>query len=130
MTVFNQLALMERMDNLINRKGTGTADELAERLGICRRSVFNYFDKLRERGAEIEFCSQKNSFIYTNDQRPDLPIITKRNADKLRGGKSFLNFFSRVQVFCTPDFDLCTKLKDKEEPDDEAGRGRFLEARY
>jgi hypothetical protein len=130
MTIFNQLALMERMDNFINRKGTGTADEFADRLGICRRSVFNYFDKLRYYGAEIEFCSEKNSFIYTDDQRPSLPIIPKQNTNKLRGGESFLNFFSGVQVFCTPAFDLCTKLKDNEEHDDEAGRGRFLKARY
>jgi hypothetical protein len=35
---------MQRMYNLINRKGTGLAEEFADRLGICRRSVFNYFE--------------------------------------------------------------------------------------
>jgi biotin operon repressor len=129
MTIFHQLALMERMDNLIHRKGTGTAEELADRLGICRRSVFNYFDKLRERGAEIEFCFEKNSYFYVDDQRPSLPIIAKQNANKLRGGESFLNFFSGVQVFCTPALDLCPKLIHNEEQD-EASRYRFSEWGY
>jgi hypothetical protein len=129
MNAFKQIEVMERMDDLINRKGTGTADDLGELLGMCRRNVFYYFDKLRYYGAEIEFCYHRNSYIYTDDQRPSLPIITKQNANKLRGGESFLNYFSGVQDFCTPPSDLCTKLKDNEEHD-EASRGRFLKARY
>ena len=129
MNAFEQLDIMVRMDELINRKGTGTADELGERLGMCRRNVFYYFDKLRARGAEIEFCHFRNSYIYTDDQRPSLPIITKQNANKLQGGNIFSNCFSGVQVFCTPPSDLCTKFNDNEEHD-EASRGRFLKARY
>jgi hypothetical protein len=117
MTLIEKLEQLEQMDSIINRKGTGTADELAERLGMCRRSVFYNFDKLRYYGADIVFCYARNSYVYVDDIRPKLPIVPKQNAKKLRGGKTFLNFFSRVQDFCTPASDLCTKLKDNEEHD-------------
>ena len=129
MNPFKQIEVMERMDDLINRKCTGTADDLGEKLDMSRRNIFYYFEKLRYYGAEIEFCYHRNSYIYTDDQRPSLPIITKRNADKLRGGKNILSFFEGVQTFCTPPSDLCTKLEDNEEHD-EASRCRFLKARY
>ena len=99
MTMLDQLALMIRLDELIDRKGTGTADELADRLDICRRSVFNYFNKLRYYGAEIKFCYEKNSFVYVDNQRPLLPVIPKQNANKLRGGNIFSNFFFRSASF-------------------------------
>jgi biotin operon repressor len=129
MTIFHQLALMERMDNLINRKGTGTAEELADRLGICRRSVFNYFEKLKDYGAEIAFSVEKNSYFYVDDQRPSLPIIAKQNTNRLNGGNNFNNFFLGVQVFCTPALDLCPKLIHNEEQN-EASRYRFSEWEY
>jgi biotin operon repressor len=129
MNMLNQLALLQRMDDLINRKGTGTAEELADRLDICRRSVFNYFERLRYYGAEIEFNFEKNSYFYVDDKRPSLPIIAKQNANRLNGGNNFNNFFLGVQVFCTPALDLCPKLIHNEEQD-EASRYRFSEWGY
>jgi biotin operon repressor len=121
MNLIEQFSQMLRIDAIINRKGTGTAQELAERLGISRRSVFNYLDKLRCYGAEIDYCPVRKSFFYVNDKRPQLPIISKQNANKIQGGESFYNFFPRVQVFCTPTFDLCNKLINTEELNDASG---------
>ncbi len=53
------------MDYLIRRRATGSTDAFANRLGICRRSLFNYLKHLRALGAEIEFSKESNSYIYT-----------------------------------------------------------------
>ena len=123
MNLLEQLSLLERLDNLINRKNTGTAQEMAERLDISRRSVFNYLEKLRYYGAEIDFCPIRKSFIYVNENKPQLPIISKLNAKKIQGGESFITFFSRVQDSCTPSFDLCDRLINTEEQNDAGGFG-------
>ena len=125
MNLLEQLEMLERLDKLIERKGTGTAEELAIRLGICRRSVFNYMEKLRFYGAEIAFCPTRKSFYYVEDIRPTLPILSKQNSRKIGGGKIFLNNFAGVQNFCTPTFDLCNRLISTEEGND-AGGFRYL----
>jgi biotin operon repressor len=125
MTFIEQLELLERMDAVINRKGTGNATELAQRLKVSRRSVFNYLDTLRRMGADIDYCEHRQSYYYKEDKRPQLPTITKQNANKITGGESFLYYFSEVQNFCTPPSHLCTKLINTEEQND-AGGFRFL----
>jgi biotin operon repressor len=124
MTFIEQLELLQRIDAFINRKGTGTAAEFAERLKVSRRSIFNYLDTLRRLGAEIDYCEHKQSYFYRDNKRPHLPTITKQNANKISGGESFLYYFSEVQNFCTPTSDLCIKLKNTEEQND-AGGFRF-----
>ena len=123
MKLFEQLATLDRLDKLIQRKGTGTAEELAERLNVCRRSVFNYLDKLRDYDAEIAFCPERKSFYYVDDKTPNLPIITKQNLRKLNGGESFLFNFERVQNFCTPTYDLCSRLNNNGQQNDAGGFG-------
>ena len=125
MNLLEQLEMLERLDKLIERKGTGTAEELALRLGICRRSVFNYMEKLRFYGAEIAFCPTRKSFYYVEDNRPTLPILSKQNSRKIGGGKIIFNNFAGVQDFCTPAFDLCNRLINNEEGND-AGGFRYL----
>ena len=122
MTYFDKLRLLERMDGFLSRKRTGTAEEFAETLGICRRSVFYNFDTLRDMGAEIDFCEHQKSYFYVDDKRPHFPVISKSNSDKLRGGENFSNFFLGVQDFCTPTDDLCSRLINNEK---QSGAGGF-----
>ena len=99
MTFIEQLKLLERMDKLINRKGTGSAKDLASLLGVSRSSVFNYLDNLRALGAEIGFCEFRKSYYYVDGQRPRLPILSKSISDKYHGGKTFFNFFQHSPEF-------------------------------
>jgi biotin operon repressor len=124
MTFIEHLELLERMDAVINRKGTGNATELAQRLKVSRRSVFNYLDTLRRLGADIDYCEHRQSYFYIEDKRPQLPTIAKQNAKKTTGSKNYDYYFLEVQNFCTPTSDLCTKLINTEEQND-AGGFRF-----
>jgi hypothetical protein len=60
------LVKIDRLDSLIRRKATGTPEELAERLGISRASVFNLIKFLREEmKAPIIYDSGRQSYIYS-----------------------------------------------------------------
>jgi predicted DNA-binding transcriptional regulator YafY len=58
---------IERIDRLIRIKGTGTADQLAEKLGMSRRTVYEYLNLMKENGAPIKFCSYRQSYYYDED---------------------------------------------------------------
>ena len=57
-----------RLDQLIRNEQTGSPKELASKLGITERSVYNYISFMkRELKAPIVYHSQRVSYIYTED---------------------------------------------------------------
>ena len=94
MAFIEQLKLLQRLDLLIARKGTGSAKELSTKLNMCRSSVFNYLDILRAFDTEIEYCEERNSYVYMDNRRPYLPIISRQQGENLQGGKTFFDYFS------------------------------------
>lgn len=67
MKLTEQLQLLDRIHSLIRRKGTGTPDELAQRL------VYNHINALKELGAEISYC--KTGKVITTLSRLSLTSI-------------------------------------------------------
>ncbi|PJA06751.1 MAG: hypothetical protein COX70_08765 [Flavobacteriales bacterium CG_4_10_14_0_2_um_filter_32_8] len=55
---YNQLT---KVHQLIKKQFKGTPDEIANRLGISKSSLYNYFDELKQLGAEIKYCRTLNS---------------------------------------------------------------------
>lgn len=62
-TYFNRL---KALDSLLRTYYRGTADELANRLGVSRRTIFEYFDILKSHGAEIKYDRYSKSYHYLN----------------------------------------------------------------
>ena len=58
---------IERLDRLIRMKATGTPDQLAERLGMSKRSVINYLNLMKENGAPIKFSYSRQSYFYDEE---------------------------------------------------------------
>ena len=69
---------IERIDKLIRIKGTGTANELAEKLGISRKSVYNLLNEMKERGAPIKFDQFRGSYYYDEEGYFKISIYFKR----------------------------------------------------
>lgn len=61
------ISRIRQIDHLINIKGTGTPDELAFRLGISRRSVYDYINTMKEMGAPIRYDHYRCSYYYTEE---------------------------------------------------------------
>ena len=55
---------MERMQHCIKLEHTGCADELADKLGISRRTFFNYLEILRDEGKVIKFSRNRKTYYY------------------------------------------------------------------
>lgn len=58
---------LSQINQLINLKITGSPKELAYKLGISERQVYKYISDLKELGAEINFSSNCNSYIFNSE---------------------------------------------------------------
>jgi len=95
MTFLEKLQVIERVDGLIKRKATGTADELAERLGVSRSTVFEIINCMKAMGAEIEYNTSRQSYFYTVDKELSIGFV---HSGQIIGGKSY-NFFLQFEFF-------------------------------
>ena len=60
----NLLSRLQRMDHLILTKATGRPSELASKIGISERSIYDYLKLMREMGAPIKFSHSRKSYYY------------------------------------------------------------------
>ena len=65
MKLFESLFLLERLDQLIRLKATGTPGELASRLGISKRQILRILRHLRAEGFPIEYDRARESYFYS-----------------------------------------------------------------
>jgi len=80
-----------RLDQLI-RLQTGNAKDLAKRLNVCEKTVFNLIDKVKEQyKAPVLFDKYKNTYYYSRPGRIVLEfqsgIIETDDMKKIKGGK-------------------------------------------
>ena len=90
MRFFEKLQVIERVDGLIKRKGTGSARELGGRLGLGKTAVYEIIDTLRSMGAEIDYCVNRRTYYYTEEKVLAVGFVDK---SKINGGKSSLSAF-------------------------------------
>jgi predicted DNA-binding transcriptional regulator YafY len=53
-----------RIDDLIRIRGTGTPSELAEKIGISERSMYEYLRLMKDFGAPVAYSRQRKSYFY------------------------------------------------------------------
>ncbi|AEV99029.1 hypothetical protein A4D02_10750 [Niastella koreensis] len=58
---------LSRLDHLIRIKGTGTPAQLAERLNLSERSIYDYISFMKGLGCPIKFDSYRESYFYEED---------------------------------------------------------------
>lgn len=90
MRFFEKLQVIERVDALIKRKGTGSARELGNRLGLSKTAVYEIIGVMRTMGAEIEYCTHRRTYYYTEEKVLAVGFVDK---SKINGGKSSLSVF-------------------------------------
>ena len=88
-----QIAILERIDQLIRLKATGRPKQLAERLGVSEATVFRMIETMKEMNAPICYDLTRQSYIYTETTSfkcgfyvEELDASTERN---LSGGCCF-----------------------------------------
>lgn len=87
MNYIEKTLLIERIDQLIRMKATGSARDLASRIGQSKSTVYNILEVMRQMGAEFEYCAKRGSFYYTENKVLAIGFVEQR---KIKGGKSIL----------------------------------------
>ena len=86
MNLLDKIKLIERTDALIRRKSTGTPNQLADRLKLSERSLYNLIRLMKEMGAPIYYCRDRNSFCYEHNVEFRIGFSTRTNS--MIGGQS------------------------------------------
>ncbi len=80
-----------RMDDLIKRKATGTPDEFAKKLGICKSMLMINLAELKEIGASIKYDLDKQTYYYCQGCRLKLKFeLDDTEMNSMKGGKDLL----------------------------------------
>ncbi|WP_372489979.1 HTH domain-containing protein [Chitinophaga sedimenti] len=64
MALKNTISRLEYLDNLICKRSTGTPKQLARKLNVSERSIRDHISLLKELGAPVRYCRQRNSYYY------------------------------------------------------------------
>lgn len=65
--MLKQAERIQRIHELIKRRATGTPKELASRLGISERQLYNLLDLMKELGAPIMYSINLCSYYYEQE---------------------------------------------------------------
>ncbi|MDR2011398.1 MAG: helix-turn-helix domain-containing protein [Bacteroidales bacterium] len=93
--------IIEKMDNLIRFKSTGTPEDFAKKLNISERKLYRLIKKLKEFGCPIVYNNYKKCYEYEYDGNIIIKFSPKNNEhidlNKINGG--FFNNFLLTDSF-------------------------------
>jgi predicted DNA-binding transcriptional regulator YafY len=72
MQFIQHLNRLKRIHQLVKLKATGTPHDLARRLEISEPSVYRCLNDLKELGAPVKYCKERQYYIY--EQEFDLKL--------------------------------------------------------
>lgn len=95
MTFIEKLYLIERIDQLIRLKATGSTQDLAIRLNLSRSTTYEIIEVMKSMGADIIYCKDRKSYCYTKEFELAIGFVEKKS---IKGGKK-LYFFTMSDFF-------------------------------
>jgi len=63
--LFNQIKLIERIDQLIRLRATGSPKEIAVKFNISESTVYRLIETIKELGAPVEYSLGYQSYFYS-----------------------------------------------------------------
>ncbi len=107
--IFDGFFLLQRVDNLIRTRATGTPEQFASRMGCCERDVYRLISDLRAQGFPIAYDRQVNTYYYLEAVKLDISIIV--GSEKLlsiKGGQKESDLFSELTDSGSGGTHLCS----------------------
>jgi predicted DNA-binding transcriptional regulator YafY len=105
MKLFEYLDRINLMHRLVQRRRTGTPNELAVQIGVSRTSLYELIDELRSRGAPILYSKSLRTFYYSEPFDVTItcsfkPLTSEENSEIYGGNNIFYSvlFFRTVEV--------------------------------
>jgi predicted transcriptional regulator len=106
--IFDYLDKIDIFNRLVEQRRTGTPEELAERLGISRNTLYDLLDELRSRNVEVAYSRTSRTFYYKNSISLEvrlsikhLEAVSASEAKNITGG---CKIFPSVLFFGRKDF--------------------------
>jgi hypothetical protein len=97
-SIFNDLFLLQRIDNLIRTKATGSPDELADRLESYKRTTERLISDLRDKGFPVAYNKDRKTYYYTEEVKIRFEVIVNQEPMfRIQGGRDN-NFEKKLQT--------------------------------
>lgn len=78
MTFIERLNIIERIDQLIRMQATGSPNELANKLSVSRRCLFDIINLMKSMEAPIKFCDSSKSYYYEYECHFAIGFVDKK----------------------------------------------------
>lgn len=103
MKAFEIIERLQLMHKLISEQRTGTPDDLAARLGIKRRTLYELIDEMKSREVPIAYSRTSKTFYYEKPVSIDVSFKVKPLTDEELTKKSagFLSYTFPVHFLRT-----------------------------
>jgi predicted DNA-binding transcriptional regulator YafY len=83
--IIKELERIKRIDQLIRLESTGKAEDLARKLGVCRKQVYNIIEQMKDFGLEIKYNRDKETFYYAKPYKVNIKIeVRDMSEEELR----------------------------------------------
>ncbi len=93
MKTIKNLERLQQLNELVKQENTGTPKELADKLGISERSVYNLVEFLKDWDAPICYCRKQKTYYYSGcfdlQLSISLTIIKGKEQTQIYGGSYF-----------------------------------------
>jgi predicted DNA-binding transcriptional regulator YafY len=82
---------IELFDYLVQHQMTGTQHELAQKLKMSKRQLYNFLEELKEMKVPIEYCKKQQHYYYKKKGSLIFDFVegkplSKNELHKIRGG--------------------------------------------
>jgi hypothetical protein len=101
MKIFEQIQLLQRIDQLIRLKATGTPQTLGDKLKLSERQARRIIDDMKGEGFPISYCKKEKHYFYKSEvqMKFEIAVVKGDKLKKIIGGAinscNFLNMFFR-----------------------------------
>ncbi len=102
MKLFDHIERLNRLNELIEHKRTGTPEELAHRLQLSVAMIYKLMEELRWRGAPIEYSRELRSYYYSTKFSMRITVewefINSKDLIAINGG-SYISCYQEMEYF-------------------------------
>ena len=83
MSVIKYLERLKRMDALIRRNATGSPENFADRMNLCRSALMKNLCEMKKMGAPISYCKQRQTYYYKEEKELFIGFIYRSLLKKI-----------------------------------------------
>ena len=81
---------MLRLHRMVRNKSTGSPEQLAKKLGCCKRSIFLKIEKMRDNGLPVVWCPHRQSYYYSAEVSINFSIMLDgKEMQRIVGGSGY-----------------------------------------